>query len=185
MTDFEPLWRTIVKRCKDNCMPLVQERDELEHVFNLMKGCGSYLEIGSAEGNSLYVLSHALLKGSHILSLNIDDHTKHLRSEITHKLKDDYALFEKTGDSTMYKTIADVCGSFDCILIDGGHDSLTVLSDAIHYVPLARKYVFFHDIQLPDVKRAVEFYIERWKPGKYSTFINSETFGYGIIEVGK
>lgn len=185
MTKFEQLWNFIVKRCEEHNFPLVQERSELELVFNLMKDCNSYLEIGSAEGNSLHVLGHAVKPNGRILSLNIDDHTKVLRSDIVSKLRNEYQVFEKMGDSTDYRTISDVCGDYDCVLIDAAHDALSVLSDAIHYVPLAKKYVFFHDIQLKPVRDAVEFYVEKWRPGKYTTFIASPTFGYGIIEVGR
>lgn len=184
MSDFETLWRYIGKRCQDQAFPLVQERSELEHVFNLMQGSNSYLEVGSAEGNSLYILTHALNKGARVLSLNIDDHTKTRRQEMVTELSAHWPVFQKTGDSTDSKTIDDMRGVFDCVLIDGAHDALSVLSDAIHYGSMAGKYIFFHDIQLPAVKVAVEFYVEKWKPGKYSTFINSDSFGYGIIEVG-
>jgi hypothetical protein len=49
---FDELWRFVVTRSAS--FPVVQEYHELQHIFDLMKGCGSYLEVGSAEGNSLY-----------------------------------------------------------------------------------------------------------------------------------
>jgi hypothetical protein len=52
---FDQYWRVIKDRSTT-----VQEYHELEHVFNLMRDCESYLEVGTAEGNSLYVLAHAL-----------------------------------------------------------------------------------------------------------------------------
>lgn len=182
---FSPLWSHIVKRCDEHAFPLVQERSELLHIYGLMKGCdcGSYLEVGSAEGNSLYVLGHAVGKGGRIITLNIEDHTHRLRKEIVEDLKKDHPIFEKIGDSTYSKTIADVCGNYDCVLIDAAHDPLSVLSDAIHYGMLAKKYIFFHDVKLPEVKVAVDFYVERWKPGRYSEVIHSPTFGFGIVEI--
>lgn len=185
MTDFAPLWQFVRKRTEGGIIT-VQEEHELEHVFNLMKECkcSSYLEIGSAEGNSLYVLTHAMEHGSKVLSVNIEDHTKPARQEIVKILAQHWPVHQKTGDSTDPKTIADVRGKFDCILIDAAHDYDSVLSDALNYGPLAQKYIFFHDIQLPEVKRAVDEYA-RQSNLSYSSFINSDSFGYAVFEVGK
>ena len=48
-TTFSQYWDFIAKRG----VSTIQERSELEYLFNLMQGCESYLEIGSAEGNSM------------------------------------------------------------------------------------------------------------------------------------
>lgn len=182
-TDFSTLWKFVMERTQRGVMT-VQERSELEHVFNLMRecDCSSYLEIGSAEGNSLYVLTHAMGHGSKVLSVNIEDHTKTARQEIIRKLGEHWPVFQKTGDSTDPKTIADVKGQYDCVLIDAAHDYNSVLSDAMNYGLLAQKYIFFHDIQLPEVKHAVVQYAAQTNQ-TYSTFINSDSFGYAIFEV--
>lgn len=188
MTEFEPLWSFITKRAggETNC---VQERHELEHVFNLIKACDcqSYLEIGAAEGNSLHVLGHAVKQGGKIVYVDYGEaHTKDQREEILTQLRRDYQVGEYMGDSTNPKTFSPLLGGvYDCVLIDGGHDVKTVLSDAIIYAPMARKYVFFHDVQLPAVREAVNWFVERWKIGKYTTYINSSTYGFGILEIGK
>src|SRR5258708_28803861 len=157
MTDFETLWRFVMDRTQRGIMT-VQERNELEFVFNLMRecNCSSYLEVGSAEGNSLYVLTEAMEHGSKVLSVNIEDHTKFPRAEIIKLLGQNWPVFQKTGDSTDPKTIEDVKGNWDCVLIDAAHDYRSVLSDALNYGKLAQKYIFFHDIQLPEVKKAVD-----------------------------
>lgn len=183
MIDFAPLWTFVMKRTERGIMT-VQEQHELEFVFNLMRECEakSYLEIGSAEGNSLYVLTQAMPHGSKVLSVNIEDHTKVARKEIIDILGQHWPVFQKTGNSTDPKTIADVKGKYDCVLIDAGHSYDEVLSDALNYGPLAQKYIFFHDIQLPDVKRAVEEFAQQTEQ-TYSTFINSDSFGYAIFEI--
>lgn len=185
MKTFDELWDWVMKRTERGVMT-VQERSELEHVFNLMKDCecGSYLEVGTAEGNSLYVLGHAV--NGYIQSIDLaEQHTRSAFQDVWDEIhntgiKIDFYPGDSTWPTTHPRDI-----KFDCVLIDGGHDFATVLSDALLYAPLATKYVFFHDIQLPEVKAAVEWFIKRWKLGRYYTYVNSPSFGYGIIEVGK
>lgn len=160
-----------------------QEYTELEHIYNLMKGCDcqSYLEVGSAEGNSLYILGQT---SKMVAYIDIGEkHTDDLRNRAIEALKKPVQQF--IGDSTTPEISRQITSKHDCILIDGGHDFATVLSDSIMYAPLATKYIFWHDIQLPQVKMAVDWFVSRWKLGKYSTFINSPTFGFGIMEVDK
>lgn len=182
MSDFDKLWQFVVDRSQRGVMT-VQERSELEHVYNLMKGCDcqSYLEVGTAEGNSLYVLGHVTGMAA-CIDLG-EPHTLAPRMEVFTKL--DMPIQQFLGDSTTPEISCRITSKHDCVLIDGGHDFATVLSDSILYAPLATKYIFWHDIQLPEVKAAVEWFMKRWKLGKYSTFINSDSFGYGICEIGK
>lgn len=175
---FEELWRFIVKRS----LTIVQEQNELEHVFNLMKGCESYLEIGTAEGNSLYVLAHALKKGAKITCVDFGEgHTKSNQDDVMQMLSSDYEVGMFLGNSMDPQTLPNK-EKVDCVLIDGGHDYNTVISDARMYAPLATKYSFFHDVKLPEVKRAVDEYVKE-NNLKYYEFINSPSFGYGIVEV--
>ena len=181
LLEFDELWRFILKRG----VTIVQERNELEHVFNLIKGCESYLEIGTAEGNSLYVLAHALKRGARITCVDLgENHTIPRHNDIIQRLKPDYDVAMYHGDSTKHDTYPNKC-EHEVVLIDGGHDYRTVLSDCEMYVPLATKYVLFHDIKLPDVARAMEKYINEKNQGnwKYSEFVNSPTMGFGILEI--
>lgn len=181
MKTFDELWDFIKQRPS---VMTVQDRTELEHIFNLMLGCEceSYLEVGTAEGNSLYVLGHATKRADYV-DLG-EQHTTPARSQIT-ALLDSYGQ-EFLGDSTALSTYRNVLGkTYDCVMIDGGHDFATVLSDAILYAPIATKYIFFHDIQMPEVRAAVEWWHRRWNLGNCYTFINSPSFGYAIVEVGK
>lgn len=177
MTDFDQLWKWSESRGK-----FQQEYSELNHIFDLMKACDcqSYLEVGCAEGNSLYILGHASHEVSYI---DIDeDHTREKRNGAITKLGKPVNKYH--GDSRKHLTMP-FDYMYDCVLIDGGHDYDTVLSDSVMYGKRAKKYIFWHDIQLPEVKRAIEAYVDEYKPGKLMTFINSDTFGYGVIEVGK
>lgn len=182
MSEFEELWRFINSR---GSVITVQERSELNHVYDLMVDCKckSYLEIGSAEGNSLYVLGNAVEKYIDYVDFG-EAHTEDHRKICVDKLM---ALGKSVtgylGDSTSAQTLPNK-KKYDCVLIDGGHDYDTVLSDCMMYAGLATKYVFFHDVQLEPVRDAIAFYLKRWNIGKYRTFIASGTFGYGIVEVG-
>lgn len=174
MRDFKAHWDWALTRGK-----FQQDFVELKHIYDLMTGCKSYLEIGSAEGNSLYILGHAVT--GHIDYIDIgESHTDKLRNEAITKLGKPVRSF--IGDSTNPKTYPKDFKS-ECVLIDGGHDFATVLSDSILYAALATKYVFWHDIQMPAVGAAVEWFVKRWTLGKYSTFINTDNFGYGILEI--
>lgn len=180
MSDFEKRWAWLTKRAggENN---LVQEKNELKHIYDLMKACDceTYLEIGSAEGSTLHVLGSIPKFVDYIDFCEV--HTEDLRKEITGQ-DTKFTCFR--GDSTNSHTHLRKA-HYDCILIDGGHDFATVLSDSILYAPLAMKYVFWHDIQLPEVRKAVEWFVPRWNLGKFSTFINSASYGYGILEIGK
>lgn len=177
---FNELWDFVVKRTHHGVIT-VQEHNELEHVFNLMRGCESYLEIGTAEGNSLYVLAHALKPGAKITCIDLGEaHTKPHQEEIR-KLLSQYPIGMFHGDSTDPRTYPNK-ERHEVVLIDGGHDYMTVKSDISMYAPLATKYLLFHDVKMPSVKQAVDEYV-RESGAKYYEFINSPTMGYGIVEI--
>lgn len=177
-SEFEERWNWIVNRASGE-NKIVQERHEINHIYDIMQGCVSYLEIGTAEGDSLYVLGHKI-NTIHYVDYG-EEHTKEKREDVLKHLNNPY-IFGHIGDSTSHEIASSVVGRFDCVLIDGGHDFATVLSDAIVYGPKATKYIFFHDIQLPEVRKAVEWFVKHWKPGEYSTFINSPSYGYGVVK---
>lgn len=201
MKTFDELWKDIEERSQRWAIPIVQDYKELEYIFNLMKGCESYLEIGTAEGNGLYVLAQAI-KTSDRLFVKEDDeissrhgvevceiidfgelHTKAARDEVIAKLQEmDISINENYGNSHNTK----ICPSYDeydAVFIDAGHTYEDVIADAIAYGHLATKYIFFHDIQLPEVRKAFDWYCAQNPQFKRSEFINSTTYGYGILEV--
>ena len=180
MSEFSDLWNFIVKRSRDQAMPVVQDYDEFEYVFNLVKGCEGYLEVGTAEGNSFYVMSSAIKGDLAYVDLG-EAHTEKQRNFILDRLKD-RNITAIHGDSNDTNTFQKVCDrQFDVVFIDAGHTYENALIDAHLYAPLARKYVLFHDIQMPDVNRAFERYC--MLTGQRGTrVVNSENYGYGIIK---
>lgn len=184
MQPFNEAWNFIVKRSTDMAMPVVQDREELEYVYNLLSQCKSYLEVGTAEGNSLYVLANAMPKGSDVTYIDwAEEHTKEKRNFILQKL-DDYNITPVHGDSNDYATLNRVKDKrFEAVLIDAGHDDFNVAIDALFYAPLATKYIIFHDIQLPDVARVFDWYSRQIPQRRFYKIVNSESYGFGVIEV--
>ena len=173
---FDNLWREI------NAMPkgVVQEYNELEHVFNIMRECNSYLEVGSAEGKSLYVIAHSNPE-MEITYIDLGEaHTTPIRDENVAKLPN--KIVPILGDSNSIYSWEKVRDKkFDAVLIDAGHDLFSVLVDACLYAPLATKYVFFHDIMIPDVNRVFEWYAAKMNKGRSYRVVNSGTYGFGVI----
>lgn len=174
MSVFDKLWREICER--SSFFPVVQEYSELEYVFNLIEGCESYLEVGTAEGNSLYVLSHSLKLGANITFVDFGEkHTELPRQWVLEQVKNVKPVYGNSHDT---KVIEQAMGKYDAVLIDAGHSYDDALQDAINYGPMAKKYIIFHDVNLPAVRKAFDEYAQ----GKTSHIIsNSPTFGYGII----
>lgn len=181
---FEDLWEFVVKRSADAAMVVVQDRTELEYVYNLMRGCTSYLEVGTAEGNSLYVLANALPKGSQITYIDwAEPHTKVNRDFILNKLED-YAVRPIHADSNDTQTLDKVRDHrFDAVLIDAGHDEFNVAVDALFYGPLANKYIIFHDVQLPAVSKIFDWYANQRPDCRAYRVANSQFYGYGVLEL--
>lgn len=194
MKTFNDLWCELIRRQNNGIAPLVQDKAELEQVFKLIKSanCDSYLEVGTAEGNSLYVLAHALqvdqqfVKKPSIITIDYGEkHTASPRNEIITKLADIVNIKEFLGNSHSSDIIKQVndLRSFDVVLIDAGHTYTDVIADAVAYGHLAQKYIFFHDVQLPEVKAAFEWYVAQRHDCYADYFINSANYGYGILEV--
>lgn len=187
MKTFDELWDDILERCERFQFPLVQDKEELRHVFNLVQDSRGYLEIGTAEGNSLYVLANNI-RGK-IFSVDFGEvHTKAPRDEIFDKLAAEYReIIFRACNSHSYESLDQMHNYFtkyDTIMIDAGHTYEDVIADACSFGWLAKRYIFFHDIQLPPVKAAFEWYCAQNPQFKnVSTFINSPNYGYGIVEI--
>lgn len=180
---FEERWNWITKR---GAHRVVQDRKELEHIYNLMFGCENYLEVGSAEGDSLYVLSNAVREGGRITYIDWNEsHTEPLRVQAIREINGKRSIkgIHYNAHDSEAINMAFSGMSYDCVLIDAGHSYEDALADGIVYGSMARKYIFFHDIQIPSVKRAFDWICKNCNFGKPSVFINSENYGYGIIEI--
>lgn len=177
--EFDELWRDITKRG----VMTVQDYGELKHVFNLIYGCESYLEVGTAEGNSLYILTQALKPWAKIFYIDLGEkHTEAPRNEILNKLRAlGLSIREILGDSNSVDTWNQIKDeSFEVVFIDAGHSYENVKTDAKFYGPLATKYVIFHDVTMPDVSKAFEEYAEG---KKHYRFVLTNNFGFGVVEV--
>lgn len=185
MKEFSELWDDIVKRSAEQTIPVVQDRTELEYVFNLLKGCNSYLEIGAAEGNSLYVLAQAMPCQSRIHYIDwAEKHTEAPRQWVLDRLKEHYSvvgIHEDSNSIDLHQRMS--CFTFDALMIDAGHETWNVVLDAMLFGHTAKKYIIFHDIQLPDVNQAFTWYCKQRPECKNYRVVNSPTYGYGIIEL--
>lgn len=186
MNSFEELWHFCANRRSRN---MVQVKSELEHVFNLMQECRSYLEIGTAEGDSLYILGHAL-HGSNPSITYVDlaeKHTEPFREEVLKIMRDNKMNVRGVhGPSQLHGNIADAgtLQRFDVVLIDGAHDTKSVVADAIAYGCMAKKYILFHDIVLPEVRDAFDWYVASQGYKNVERFHDyNSPFGFGIIKL--
>lgn len=184
MKDFDSLWHFITHR---GVAVIVQDKAELNEIFDLIKGCNSYLEIGTAEGNSLYVLANAL---KNITSVSYVDkagyNTEKPRDEIIRILeKQGIYVHRIHGSSHSNDSIreANAFAPYDVVMIDAGHEYEDVIADAMVYGEMARKYIVFHDITIGGVKKAFDWYVKEQNHKKTKTIILSEKFGYGVIEL--
>lgn len=188
---FDKLWREITKR---DGVITVQNREELEHVYYLLEECQSYLEVGTAEGNSLYVLAQALGKRldypvtPRVYYVDFGEkHTTPARDEIVRFLKDKGIMIKSCLGNSHHHNVIGLPQSdgimYDAVLIDAGHTYEDVIADAAAYGWRAKKYIIFHDVQLPEVRRAYDWYRAQMPEKESYRVVNSEHFGYGVIKV--
>lgn len=180
MKEFDRLWKEI-----NDGTTTVQEYVEFEYIFNLIKDCKSYLEVGTAEGKSLYVFSHALDANADITFIDLGEaHTKEPRDKLIEKLKprNIKQIFGNSNDYSVQQQVQNK--SFEVVFIDAGHEYYNVMNDAKAYGHLATKYLLFHDVTLPPVEAAFEEYVQNHCQGKtVYRIINSATYGYGVVEI--
>lgn len=187
MSNFDELWHFVTHRRDLAC---VQVKEELEYIYNLISGCRSYLEVGTAEGDSLFVLGHAL-SGDKPFITYVDygeKHTEPYRDEAIKILKQDRKVnvVAVHGDSHHHAVIKDAATitPFDIVLIDAGHSYEDALADAIAYGGLAKKFIIFHDIQLLPVKKAFDWYVKSQDFKNVTSFVaENSPFGFGIIKL--
>ena len=178
---FEECWKFV-----NRYGSIVQEKSELEYIFNLIKGCSSYLEVGSAEGSSLYTFAHALDNPVITYVDYAEPHTTPKRNEVLSALYRDLGITVRQvhGNSHDHAVVYAACSQFyDVVFIDAGHQFEDVIADAMSYGNFARKYLLFHDVQLPEVKRAFDWYCQQQGFKKVSTFIKSQSYGFGIVDL--
>lgn len=185
---FEELWHFCATR---RAKPMVQVKEELEQIFGLISDekCRSYLEIGTAEGDSLYILSHAL--EGNMPSLTYVDfgeaHTTPYRDEVLGILRQNGMKIKAMhGNSHDHNLISEAAlfKPYDVVYIDAGHELRDVIADAIAYGGMARKFIIFHDILLNDVGNAFNWYVESqgFKDVR-RIYAKGSEYGFGVIKL--
>ena len=163
MSNFNTHW----DYCQKNTKILAQDKEEMRCIYGMMEGCESYLEIGSSEGNSLYIFTQALKSGSRVTYVDYGEKWTASWREPKEKLlaSKGYNITAIHGDSHDDEVIKRAAkeGSYDCVFIDAGHEYDDVIKDADNYGHLAKKWLFFHDIKLRPVKAAFEMYLYKNK----------------------
>lgn len=146
-------------------MAVTLEQDLLEfaNFIDLLRneGVKSYLEIGSKNGGSLWMVASFLPEGSRVVSVDIGsgDYVKFLEqtvSRISTQGRDAHLILGNSADKSVIQR-ALALGPFDAVMIDGDHIYDAVMQDWNNYGPSAR-IVAFHDIAW---RRADE-----WKEGR-------------------
>lgn len=178
MKTFDELWKFV-----NRYGSIVQDKTELENVFNLIKDCESYLEVGTAEGSSLYVLSHALKPMSYITYVDFGEkHTEKQRNENLAEIPNRFNSIHGNSHEPKIINLAD--GAYDVVLIDAGHTYEDVVIDAVCYGSMAQKFILFHDIQIKSVAQAFVWYCN-YISAKDVSFISTlgSGYGFGIIKL--
>lgn len=188
MKQFDDIWRFLKEREQDG-IPLVQIEGELRDICALANECATYLEIGSAEGNTLYAVGNSL-KGESPMIAYVDigeDKTAEARRKILRDFPETTTILPLHANSHNHNCIAWVQSlrSFDMVMIDACHDYTDVVADAMSYGGLARKYIVFHDIMMPSVRMAFDWYTktQRFPPENVTIMVaKGSTYGYGVIK---
>lgn len=134
----------------------LQNKAELDGFIAILKreAVGSYLEIGSKHGGSLWHVANALPLGSRIVSVDLpqgDNSFKesqpHLEACVAELKRLGYDSYLLLGDSTDAGVVEQVkaLGPFDACFIDANHTLPYVTKDWENYGPMCR-IVAFHDI---------------------------------------
>lgn len=187
MTDddaFSELWHFVINR--DGV--IVQKKDELEQIYKLMEGCQTYLEIGTAGGDSMYCLSHALKNRPSITFVDYgEEKIAKKRDEVINIIKTRGVNVRPVyGCSHLHSTIKEAAyfSPYDCVLIDAGHSYADVIADATAYGGMAKKYIFFHDILMKEVRAAFDWYVETHGYKNVShIFCEGSEYGFGVIKL--
>lgn len=183
MSEFEQHWNFLLDRRNRFSFPIVQDHAEMEHVYNLAIGCKSYLEVGTAEGNSLYIMSQALSSDALIVYIDLaEPHTRDAREEVLNLMTQRVIECPCNSHSDSAINIAASHQKYDIVLIDAGHTYEDVIADAMVYGRLASKYIIFHDIMMPGVRWAFDWYCRSQKfPDVRFIASPDSNFGYGIV----
>lgn len=143
---------------------MAQDEAEIAAFCDILRaeGVGSYLEIGSKFGGSLWRAATSLPPGSRIVSVDLPAGTKAWTAsrksllacieELSRRGYDARVIWGSSFDAEVIEQVR-ALGPFDACLIDGDHRMPGVTQDFANYGPMAR-IVAFHDLAW---KRAPEW----------------------------
>lgn len=134
---------------------IAQNAAEFDAYVDLLRSekVGSYLEIGSKFGGSLWQASRGLKPGSRIVSVDLphgrgwkesSGSLKACISELNAEGFDAQVIFGSSQDHAIIQKVGSLA-PFDAVFIDGDHRLAGVSFDWTHYAPMGR-IVAFHDI---------------------------------------
>lgn len=139
---------------------VLQNTIELARFIEILKreGVGSYLEIGSKHGGSLWRVANSLPGGSRVVAVDLPhgdtsfkESQPHLEACVAELKTRGYDAHLFLGDSTDAGIVEKVkaFAPFDAVLVDANHTLPYVTKDWENYGPLCR-IVAFHDIGWKD-----------------------------------
>jgi predicted O-methyltransferase YrrM len=153
---FARSWDVAVKRA--GMVAVVQDKEELFALICLLQAaeCTSYLELGSSDGVSLFVIGSCLPKGARIACVDL------FEAHSAANLQTHIGLLQAAGQQvTKYEGKTEAWAKmvwrehpdgFDAVLIDAGKRYKDVKRDWEDYHQMARKLVAIHDVGAPDKK---------------------------------
>lgn len=136
---------------------IAQDEGEIKAYCDILAAneIGSYLEVGSKFGGSLWRAARSLPKGARVVSVDLPKGTKLWKHSQASLLECIEALRELGydarviwGNSQSSEVLRKVylAGPYDAVMIDADHRLPGLTADWINYGPMARKMVAFHDI---------------------------------------
>jgi hypothetical protein len=115
-----------------------------------------------------------------------EKHTQVARDEAISLMKSSITPILGNSHSHSAVGLAERYGPYDAVMIDAGHSFADVVADAMSYGAMARKYVIFHDVVMPEVCAAFDWYchMQGYKLPQIAKFISpGSSFGYGVIKL--
>jgi cephalosporin hydroxylase len=149
------------------CLP----SDMIEHLELLERMAENciVLELGTRYGVSTSAFAHSAYK---VWTIDIEDCSQYIPEGITNTI-------HLVGDSTSIEYDSFVRYP-DIVLIDTEHTYQQVIKEFEHIVFLHPEYVLFHDLQIPEVKDAIDYIADTYG---YEYTVNGKVYPLAIMEI--
>lgn len=146
-----------------------------DHLSKLVKECNSYKELGVLSGVSAAaaILGNPKLDLVEMVDINFDTIAphKHLFDEFQGRL-----IYNKNSSIDAKIPVTEV----DMLMVDSMHTYKHVRAELQLHAPKTQKYIIFHDAKLPQVKKAIDEFVDQgqWKYVVY----DDRSYGYAVVE---